>query len=197
MLLKDRVAVVTGPAKGMGAACTRLLAEHGADLALVGRDTKAIEEVQAECRAMGRRAEIFFCDLMDPASVDTMATSVLSAFGRCDALVLIAAVLLQAGKGGGLAASFGGASSSADSVIGTRQAGNLLTQASWWCGGIFLGLAFVLQLMSSRSTAPKSVLDQLAAPAAAPAAPAAPTQAAPPSPLTPSAPAAPATAPKP
>ena len=77
MLLKDRVAVVTGPAKGMGAACTRLLAEHGADLALVGRDTRAIEEVQAECRAMGRRAEIFFCDLMDPASVDTMATSVL------------------------------------------------------------------------------------------------------------------------
>ena len=68
-----------------------------------------------------------------------------------DALVLGAAILLQAGKGGGLSANFGGASSSADSVIGTRQAGNLLTKASWWCGGIFLGLAFVLQLMSSRS----------------------------------------------
>jgi 3-oxoacyl-[acyl-carrier protein] reductase len=90
MLLKDRVAVVTGPAKGMGAACTRLLASQGADLALVGRDTKAIEAVQAEARALGRRAEIFFCDLMDHASVDTMATSVLSHFGRCDALVNIA-----------------------------------------------------------------------------------------------------------
>ena len=54
-----------------------------------------------------------------------------------DALVLGAAILLQAGKGGGLSANFGGASSSADSVIGTRQAGNLLTKASWWCGGIF------------------------------------------------------------
>ena len=98
-----------------------------------------------------------------------------------DAIVLAIAVLLQSGKGGGLAASFGGASSSSDSVIGTRQAGNLLTKASWWCGGVFLGLAFVLQVMSSRGTAPKSVLDKLAAPptpatapaggAAAPAAP--------------------------
>ena len=88
-----------------------------------------------------------------------------------DALVLGAAVLLQSGKGGGLAANFGGASSSADSVIGTRQAGNLLTQASWWCGGIFLGLAFILQLMSTRTAAPTSVLDQLGknAPASAPA----------------------------
>lgn len=82
-----------------------------------------------------------------------------------DALVLATAILLQSGKGGGLAANFGGASSSSDSVMGTRQAGNLLTKASWWCGGIFLGLAFVLQLMSSRSAAPKSVLDKIAAPA--------------------------------
>ena len=112
-----------------------------------------------------------------------------------DAIVLAIAVLLQSGKGGGLAASFGGASSSSDSVIGTRQAGNLLTKASWWCGGVFLGLAFVLQVMSSRGTAPKSVLDKLAAPATpttAPAggaaAPAAPlTQ----QPVTPTVPAAP------
>lgn len=93
-----------------------------------------------------------------------------------DAIVLAVAVLLQSGKGGGLAASFGGASSSSDSVIGTRQAGNLLTKASWWCGGIFLGLAFVLQMMSSRSAAPKSVLDKLAAPAMPAATPAAPAK---------------------
>jgi preprotein translocase subunit SecG len=54
--------------------------------------------------------------------------------------------------------------------MGSRQAGNLLTKASWWCGGIFLGLAFILQIMSSRSVAPKSVLDKLAAPASAPSA---------------------------
>ncbi len=76
-----------------------------------------------------------------------------------DSLVLIAAILFQSGKGSGLAASFGGVSSSADSLLGTRQAGNLLTKASWWGGAIFLFLAFVLSLASSRQRAPKSVLD--------------------------------------
>ena len=89
-----------------------------------------------------------------------------------DSLVLIAAVLLQAGQGGGMAASFGGVSSSASSFLGTRQTGNLLTKASWWCGGLFLGLSFLLALASSRSRAPKSVLDQTFQQPAAPTAPA-------------------------
>ena len=89
-----------------------------------------------------------------------------------DSVVLVAAILLQAGKGGGIAASFGGASSSTDALIGTRLGGNLLTKASWTCGGIFLGLAFVLSLMSTRGRAPRSVLEQglgAPAPASAPA----------------------------
>ena len=77
-----------------------------------------------------------------------------------DAVVLGAAILMQSGKGGGMAASFGGASSSTDAVLGVRQAGNFLTATSWWAGGIFLGLAFVLSMMSTRSRAPESVLDQ-------------------------------------
>lgn len=88
-----------------------------------------------------------------------------------DAIILAAAVLLQAGKGGGLAASFGGASSSSDAFLGTRQAGNILTKASWWCGGIFIFLAFVLQIMSSRGNVPTSILDR-AITAPAPTAPA-------------------------
>src|SRR5512132_773159 len=90
-----------------------------------------------------------------------------------DSLVLIVAVLLQAGQGGGMAASFGGVSSSASSFLGTRQTGNLLTKASWWCGGLFLGLSFLLALASTRSRAPKSILDQTfqQPPASAPAAP--------------------------
>src|SRR5881227_4403373 len=81
-----------------------------------------------------------------------------------DSIVLIAAVLMQAGQGGGMGASFGGVSSSASSFLGTRQAGNLLTKASWWCGGLFLGLSFLLALASTRSRAPRSVLDQTFAP---------------------------------
>jgi preprotein translocase subunit SecG len=77
-----------------------------------------------------------------------------------DSIVLVLAILLQAGKGNGLAASFGGVSSSADSLLGTRQAGNLLTKASWYGGGIFLALSFILSLLGTRQRAPKSVLDQ-------------------------------------
>ena len=92
-----------------------------------------------------------------------------------DSIVLVAVILLQAGKGGGLAASFGGASSSADAFIGIRQAGNLLTKISWTAGGIFLFLAFVLQIASTRTRTPQSVLDRtFSAPVTAPAGPGAP-----------------------
>jgi preprotein translocase subunit SecG len=112
-----------------------------------------------------------------------------------DSLVLIAAILLQSGQGQGLAATFGGVSSSASSLFGTRQTGNLLTKASWWCGGIFLFLSFVLSLSSSRGRAPRSVLDQAFpnAPAPAQSAPASGGTKAAPIPLTPAPQTAPAT----
>jgi preprotein translocase subunit SecG len=86
-------------------------------------------------------------------------------------LILVAAILLQAGKGGGLAASFGGASSGTDALMGGRQAGNLLTKLSWWGGGAFLFLSFVLQLMSQRTSQPRSILDTQFTPAPAPTTP--------------------------
>lgn len=102
-------------------------------------------------------------------------------------IVLIAAILLQSGKGQGLSASFGGASSSPDAFIGMHQAGNLLTKISWWGGGVFLALAFILQLMSTKARVPRSVLEgKLGTPPAA--APPLPNAAAPAVPLTPIAP---------
>jgi preprotein translocase subunit SecG len=114
-----------------------------------------------------------------------------------DSIVLIVAVLLQSGQGQGLAATFGGVSSSASSLFGTRQTGTLLTKASWWCGGLFLFFAFLLSLASARGRAPRSVLDQAfpAVPAPAPKNPgnAGGAQSAPVVPLTPAPQAAPAT----
>jgi preprotein translocase subunit SecG len=112
-----------------------------------------------------------------------------------DSLVLIVAILLQSGKGNGLAASFGGVSSSADSLLGTRQAGNLLTRTSWWGGAVFLLLSLVLSISASRARAPRSVLDQaFTQPTPTAPAPASPSGAAPGGaagvPLTPAAPAA-------
>jgi preprotein translocase subunit SecG len=75
-----------------------------------------------------------------------------------DALVLIPVVLLQSGKGGGLAAM--GGSAGTDTLFGSRQATTILTKASWWTGGIFVAIAFALSLLSSRPTKPTSILRQ-------------------------------------
>ena len=95
-----------------------------------------------------------------------MISKILLTLLAIDSVLLIAAVLLQAGKGGGLAASFGGVTSSADALLGSRQAGNLLTKLSWWFGGLFLGFAFLLSLTTSRASAPRSILDQTFTPPA-------------------------------
>lgn len=114
-----------------------------------------------------------------------------------NSIVLVTAVLLQAGKGSGLSANFGGSSSSSDSFVGTRQAATLLTRATWWGGGIFLVLAYVLQIMGTRASTPRSVLDPLSrqsAPASTAPAPANAPSAVPLTPLNP-APTAPPAAP--
>lgn len=82
-----------------------------------------------------------------------------------DSALLILVVLLQSGKGAGLAAEFGGASSSTDTFLGGRQAATLLTKASWTLGGVFMGLALLLAILSARQRTPTSVLEgQLQAP---------------------------------
>lgn len=82
-----------------------------------------------------------------------------------DALALLLVVLLQSGKGAGLAAEFGGTSSSSESFLGGRQAATLLTRASWVTGGLFLGLALILAILSTRTFAPASVLEDQFSPA--------------------------------
>ena len=116
-----------------------------------------------------------------------------------DAIVLVVAILLQAGKGGGLAASFGGASSSPDAFVGIRQAGTILTKATWWCGGIFLALSFLLQVMSTRTAVPRSVLEDTFGTPPAGVAPATPGTGTPVAPVVPLEPAgtAPSAAPAP
>ena len=119
------------------------------------------------------------------------------------AVILIGAILLQSGKGSGLAASFGGASSSSDSIMGTHQLATGLTKWTWYLGALFLFLAYVLAIMSARPSMPRSVLDQGAPPAApaeqlptnlpASSAPIVPLQ---PVPAAPAAPAPPTTPPR-
>lgn len=80
-----------------------------------------------------------------------------------DGVFLGVVILLQAGKGGGLAAMGGGAA--ATDVLGGRQATSLLTRATWIAGSAFMGLSLILAIMSTRATGPTSVLEALDAPA--------------------------------
>lgn len=86
-MLQGQTGIVTGPAKGMGAAITRGLAEAGADLILLARDTTAVEPVAAEVRTLGRCAEIIGCDITNEADV---AAAMASVTGPADFLVNVA-----------------------------------------------------------------------------------------------------------
>ena len=77
-----------------------------------------------------------------------------------DCIVVMLAILLQSGKGSGLAASFGGASSSPDALIEMRQAENIRTTISWWGGGILLGLCLILHSSCTRTSAQRWVLEK-------------------------------------
>jgi NAD(P)-dependent dehydrogenase (short-subunit alcohol dehydrogenase family) len=98
--LKDKVALITGPAKGMGRAVTLAFAREGAKLVLAGRDTGAIEPVAAEARALGVQAVVVPCDLTVGAQTEALAAHALEAFGRIDVLVNVAGGSGPIGKTG-------------------------------------------------------------------------------------------------
>jgi NAD(P)-dependent dehydrogenase (short-subunit alcohol dehydrogenase family) len=85
--LEGRVAVVTGAAQGIGAACAERLARDGAALALWDVDDARGERLAASLQERGRRAAFFQCDVSRKADVDAALAATLQTFGKVDALV--------------------------------------------------------------------------------------------------------------
>jgi NAD(P)-dependent dehydrogenase (short-subunit alcohol dehydrogenase family) len=98
--LRNKVVVITGPAKGMGRAVSLAFAREGSRLVLTGRDTAAIEPVAAECRTVGVEAIVVACDITDAAQTDALARQALAAFGTVDVLVNVAGGSGPIGKTG-------------------------------------------------------------------------------------------------
>jgi NAD(P)-dependent dehydrogenase (short-subunit alcohol dehydrogenase family) len=98
--LVGRVAMITGPAKGMGAAITKAFAAEGAKLALIGRDIAAIDPVAAEVKADGAETIVVKCDLTDAKQCEIAAAKTKEAFGRIDILVNVAGGSGPVGKPG-------------------------------------------------------------------------------------------------
>jgi 3-oxoacyl-(acyl-carrier-protein) reductase len=86
--LEGRVALVTGAGRGIGRAIALALARHGADLAInYASNDAAAADVRDQVRAMGRRAEMFRCNIADDAAVHAMGEQIKAALGRVDILV--------------------------------------------------------------------------------------------------------------
>jgi 7-alpha-hydroxysteroid dehydrogenase len=85
--LDDRVAVVTGAGRGIGAGIARAYAEAGAHVVCAARTRAEIEAVAAEVRALGRRALAVECDVLQRAQLEALVEKTLAEFGRVDLLV--------------------------------------------------------------------------------------------------------------
>ena len=87
--LTQKTAIVTGASRGIGRAIAVDLARNGANLALVGRDTAALEETASEIRAAspGARVEIYPADVTDAGAVDAFVAAVHKSFGSIDVAV--------------------------------------------------------------------------------------------------------------
>ena len=85
--LTGKVCVVTGANRGIGRALSLALAEAGGDLALVVRRPESAESLVKEIQDLGRRAEVFAADVVEPAAVQRAAAQVVEAFGGVDVLV--------------------------------------------------------------------------------------------------------------
>jgi 7-alpha-hydroxysteroid dehydrogenase len=85
--LDDKVAVVTGAGRGIGAASALALAEAGADVLLSARTEEQLKEVAAQIEALGRRAVIVAADLNDLDAVAALADTAAAELGRLDVVV--------------------------------------------------------------------------------------------------------------
>src|SRR5450432_4807063 len=79
-----KVAVVTGAANGIGAACARLFAASGAKVALWDIDEAAAQALATE---LGAGARAMRCDVSHPAEVESATATTIQALGRIDILV--------------------------------------------------------------------------------------------------------------
>ena len=93
--LREKVAVVTGAAKGLGAAITDVLACDGAQIVLAGRDLEALEAhaTQLHGEYPERENLVVTCDVTSEADVQTLIGSAVERFGGLDILVNTAGVI--------------------------------------------------------------------------------------------------------
>jgi len=87
MILKDRVALITGGARGIGRDMALLFAAEGSDIAICDVNQEALDATKRDIEALGRRAEGFVVDVTNLAQVEEMVNKILDKFQKIDILV--------------------------------------------------------------------------------------------------------------
>jgi 3-oxoacyl-[acyl-carrier protein] reductase len=87
MQLKDRVALVTGGARGIGRAIALFFAREGADIAVADLNTEEAARTCSEIEASGRKAISLGVDVTDYAQVEEMVNKILDKFTKVDILI--------------------------------------------------------------------------------------------------------------
>lgn len=93
MKLKDRVAIVTGGAQGIGAACAKALAEDGARVVVADLNELGAAAVAKEIAAAGGMALATRADIAVKTEVEAMVRFAVDHFGRLDILVANAGIV--------------------------------------------------------------------------------------------------------
>jgi NAD(P)-dependent dehydrogenase (short-subunit alcohol dehydrogenase family) len=83
-LLEDKIAIVTGASRGIGAATARAFAAAGATVVLAARTQPELEALAAEITTAGGVALVVPTDVTDAASVEALVGRTVSTFGRLD-----------------------------------------------------------------------------------------------------------------
>jgi NAD(P)-dependent dehydrogenase (short-subunit alcohol dehydrogenase family) len=91
--LENRLAVITGASRGIGAATAKLFAAQGAHVILIARTIGGLEEVDDEIRAQGGIATLVPMDLTDYDKIDEMGLTIFERFGKLDILIANAGLL--------------------------------------------------------------------------------------------------------
>ena len=94
--LQDKVAIVTGSARGIGAETARLFAKEGARVVLTDVMAEQGEEIAAAIRAAGGEATFVQADVAEQASVQALVDATVARYGQLDIIVNNAGVLRDA-----------------------------------------------------------------------------------------------------
>ncbi|MBI2503379.1 MAG: SDR family oxidoreductase [Candidatus Latescibacteria bacterium] len=82
--LRDKVAILTGAASGIGQGTAELFAEHGARLVLVDRDEAGLAETSARVKRTGALSTSVCGDVSQAATIQRTLAAALEAFGQID-----------------------------------------------------------------------------------------------------------------